>query len=61
MAQTRITVSFTPAEFDLVRNSLEWVRKNQDEVGRDNSVSRTLRDLARKDAFLLGEILTKLK
>ena len=52
MAEARITVNFTPSEFDMVRSALEWVRNNQDKVTRDK---------ARADAFLLGEILGKLK
>ena len=61
MAEARITVNFTPAEFDLVRKSLGWVRDNQDSTARDHDTARVLRDEARKEAFLLGEILSKLK
>jgi hypothetical protein len=61
MADARITVNFTPAEFDLIRESLEWARNNHERTSRDNENERILRDQARKDAFLLGEILGKLK
>lgn len=61
MAEARITVTFTPAEFDQVRMAIQWVQKNQDGVARDTHTARSIRDQARKDAFLLGEILGKLK
>lgn len=61
MAEARITVTVTPAEFDLIRESLEARREIQDMVSRDHENARLLRDSARADAFLLGEILKKLK
>jgi hypothetical protein len=61
MAEARITITVTPAEFDMIRSSLEWVRSNQDKVSRDHENVRKIRDEARKDAYLLGEILGKLK
>lgn len=60
MAEARITVTVTPAEFDLIRKSLEWVRKNQDGVARDTHTARGIRDAARAEAFLLGEVLKRL-
>jgi hypothetical protein len=61
MAEARISVNFTPTEFDLVRKSLEWVQLNQHRVAVDHDTARGIREDARKEAFLLGEILKKLK
>jgi hypothetical protein len=61
MAEARISVTFTPAEFDQVRDAIQWVQKNQDSVARDTHTARPIRDQARQDAYLLGQILSKLK
>jgi hypothetical protein len=61
MAEARITVTFTPREFDLIRESLEARREIQDMVSRDHGAERPVRDHARSDAAQLAEILLKLK
>jgi hypothetical protein len=56
-----VTLKVSPQEFDLIRSSIEWDQSNAERTARDRDTDAKLRDEARKRAFLLAELLKKLK
>jgi hypothetical protein len=60
MAEAKITLTLTPAEFDLIRWAVRFAQNNEHEVARDGSTDIKLRNESRAKEFKLSELSKKL-